>query len=69
MKAIEYFWRRYWVWAAVLVFITLAVMGGSTVTQDTTTSKQLEETNRQLKRIADNLDIISGQRSGWKLPK
>lgn len=68
MTAIAYFWRRYWVWVAVLVFISLAVMGGSVITPDANT-KQLEETNRQLKRIADSLEIISGQRSGWKIPK
>lgn len=43
------------------------VMGAAL--RDDYSERQAQESNRQLKRIADSLEIIAGQRSGWKLPK
>jgi len=63
MNVVGPLWTKYALVAGIVVFIILAAMGAPP------TDKDLQETNRQLQRIADSLEIISGQHSGWKLPK
>lgn len=55
----------YWLFIFLVLFLVLAAMGAQTAISQ----EDVKETNRQLKRIADSLEVISGQRGAWKLPR
>lgn len=55
-----------------VAFLGLAIYPSQTqaaTTPNEEVAAQLKEQNRQLARIAASLEIISGQHTGWKLPK
>jgi hypothetical protein len=51
---------KYWLIAAATAFIVFAAIGSPT--GNSPTEAQLRETNAQLRRIADSLEIIAGTR-------
>jgi hypothetical protein len=57
---------------AMAIFIGIAILLSSHTSRQVQAqgpqSSELREMNHNLERIATSLEIISGQRSGWKIP-
>ena len=60
---------KFWILALLCALLATCAAMQATGANEAASRQQVDEMNKQLKRIADSLEIISGQRNGWKLPK